>query len=78
MRLIDRLKSTYPRHEFQMDPVTAVISFSSDGYSVTDPFASDCGRFPAEPRVYGLSTADAVEIFGHNMPLGATYSVGPK
>lgn len=76
MRLIDRLKAKYPDKGFQMDPITGVISFEHDGFDITDPFVTECGRFAADPNAYGIDINDEVAIFGHNMPLGATYSNG--
>lgn len=76
MRLIDALKAKYPSHNFQMDAVTGVISFTHEECSITDPFVTECGRFAALASDYGLEVSDAVAIFAHNEPLEATYSLG--
>jgi hypothetical protein len=77
MHLIQRLKSTYPYKDFQMDPETAVITFEHEGSRIADPFVTDCGRFECLATMeYHIAVEDAVAIFDHNMPLGATFSNG--
>lgn len=79
MELLERLRMRYPNHHFEMDHVTAVISFSYDDMCITDPFSSSCSRFRVSPKAeYGLLTEDAIEIFDHNLPLEATYGPRPE
>jgi hypothetical protein len=67
MSLIQDLKRKYPKHEFEMDPETGVISFTWDSMCITDPFLSDCGRFSCSPGDRGLESKDAVRILAANM-----------
>ncbi len=67
MSLIQDLKRKYPKHEFEMDPVTGVISFTWDDVCITDPFTSDCGRFAASPGDRGLESKDAVLMVAANL-----------
>lgn len=79
MSLIQELKSRYPSHEFEQDPITAVISFTFEGMSITDPFVTDCARFATTPEdAYDITVEDARRIFAHNLPLGATYGNVPE
>jgi len=79
MSLIQELKSRYPVHGFEQDPVSGVIKFTHNDMEITDPFVTDCARFECLPTMeYHITMDDARRIFEHNLPLEATYGPGPQ
>jgi len=44
-----------------------VLGFDHDGFFITDPFTSECGRFDVDPLAYYGLTAEQVEQFKGEM-----------
>lgn len=67
MRTLEKLKTMAPKIEWSVDPITGAIAAVIDDMEITDPFRSECGRFPATPDYYGIPTPVALEMMAHNL-----------
>jgi hypothetical protein len=62
-------KRRYPYHNFHIGPETGLIGFEHEDMWITDPFSSECGRFPMMPTYYGIDMKTALWMKGHNLPI---------
>lgn len=67
--LLKRLRAKYPDKKFARDPESGMIGFEFEDMWISDPWISECGRFPMDPRYYGLTIPTAIAIKGYNLPL---------
>ena len=64
---LEQLRGIDPKHEYSMDPETALITAVVDDMAIHDPFQSECGRFACTPDYYGIPLKAALVMTAHNM-----------
>lgn len=64
---LEQLRGIDPKHEYSMDPETALITALVDDMAIHDPFQSECGRFACTPDYYGIPLKAALVMTAHNM-----------
>lgn len=64
---LDQLRGIDPKHEYSMDPETALITVTVDDMEIHDPFLSECGRMTCTPDYYGIPMKAALVMTAHNM-----------
>ena len=63
---IEKLRALDPKHSFHMGALSGRIYVEAEGFHISKPFVSECGREAVTPDYHGLSMEVALIMEDHN------------